>query len=176
MMRRKAQAAAEAGAGRSLADKITARNARRAIAVGKVLAPVLTPLAMRAAAMARGAWDDRRARRLGVAPGELNHYSGKGGALHARISGVAGALRELEAASAAGAAGAHGDRSAEVDRFVADTERRLVDLAAAVRAAELMPSERRRAAHRAVAAELDRIEPELLRLLGVEPEGTSPGR
>jgi Family of unknown function (DUF6474) len=173
MMRRKAQAAAEAGAGRSLADKITAKNARRMIAVGKVLAPVLTPLAMRAAAMARGAWDDRRARRLGVAPGELNHYSGKGGALHARISGIAGALRDLKAASAAGV---HGDRSAEVDRFVADTERRLVDLVAAVRAAELMPSERRRAAHRAVAAELDRIEPELLRLLGVEPEGTSRGR
>jgi hypothetical protein len=173
MMRRKAQAAAEAGAGRSLADKITAKNARRAIAVGKVLAPVLTPLAMRAAAAARGAWEDRRARRLGVAPGELNHYSGKGGALHARISGIAGSLRELMATSAAGA---HGDRSAEVDRFVADTERRLVDLAAAVRAAELMPSERRRAAHRAVAAELDRIEPELLRLFGVEPEGTSRGR
>jgi hypothetical protein len=31
----------------------------------------------------------------------------------------------------------------------------------------MMPTERRRAAHRAVAAELDRIEPELLRLLGV---------
>jgi hypothetical protein len=170
MMRRKAQAAAEAGAGRSLADKITPKNARRAIAVGKVLAPVLTPLAMRAAAVARAAWDDRRARRLGVAPGELNHYSGKGGALHARISGIAGSLRELKAASAAGG---HGD---EVDRFVAETEPRLVDLAAAVRAAELMPSERRRAAHRAVAAELDRIEPELLRLLGVEPDGTSRSR
>ena len=70
-----------------------------------------------------------------------------------------------------GASGAHGERASTVERFVAATEPRLVDLAAAVRAAELMPTERRRAAHRAVAAELDRIEPELLRLLGVDDAG-----
>jgi hypothetical protein len=161
MVRRKAQTDGE-GAGRSLADRITAKNAKRAIAVGKVLAPVLAPIAMRAAASARGAWDDRRARRLGVAPGELNQYSGKGGALHARIAGIATSLRELSAAQSNGA------RASAVEAFVASTEPRLVDLSAAVRAAELMPSDRRKAAHRAVAAELDRIEPELLRLLGVE--------
>jgi Family of unknown function (DUF6474) len=174
MRRRKAQADGD-DAKRSKADMITAKNAKRAIAVGKVLAPVLTPIAMRAAAAARGAWDDRRARRLGVSPGELNNYSGKGGALHARIASIAGSLRELKASSASRASGTHGERSATVERFVAATEPRLVDLTAAVRAAELMPTERRKAAHRAVAAELDRIEPELLRLLGVEdarPPGT----
>ncbi|WP_028927300.1 DUF6474 family protein [Pseudonocardia acaciae] len=131
---------------------ITAGNAKRAVAVGKVLAPVLIPVAVRAAGVARGLWDERRARRLGVAPGELNSYSGRGGALHARIAVLARSLREL------------GDQRSA---FVAATEPRLADLAAAVRAAELMPTERRRAAHRAVAAELDRIEPELLDLLGV---------
>jgi hypothetical protein len=160
MKRRKAQAAPAAGesAERNLGGLVTPSNAKRAIAVGKVLAPVLIPIAMRAAGAARGIWDDRRARRLGVAPGELGLYSGKGGALHARIARVAQALPELNGS---------GDQAGAVTQFVADTEPRLTDLAAAVRAAEMMPTERRRAAHRAVAAELDRIEPELLRLLGV---------
>ena len=165
MKRRKAQTTDGAGAGRSLASVITASNAKRAIAVGKVLAPVLVPIVMRAAGAARGAWDDRRARRLGVSPGELTSYSGRGGALHARIAGIAASLRELKES---------GGRSAAVSTFVADTEPRLADLAAAVRAAELMPTERRRAAHRAVATELDRVEPELLRLLGVDSSTSGP--
>jgi hypothetical protein len=40
-------------------------------------------------------------------------------------------------------------------------------LATAVRAAERMPSARRRPAHRAVAADLDQLEADLLRHLGV---------
>jgi hypothetical protein len=162
MKRRKVQEAGDQGHGRS--QKITPRNAKRVIAVGKVVAPVLLPIAMRAAATARGAWDAHRARRLGVSPTELGQYSGKGGALHARIASIAGSLGELRG---------QGNR-AGASRFVADTEPRLTDLAAAVRAAEQMPTERRRAAHRAVAAELDRIEPELLRLLGVSSNGSSP--
>ncbi|HEX4246944.1 MAG TPA: DUF6474 family protein [Pseudonocardia sp.] len=173
MKRRRAKAAGETDPAPNRSDLITPSNAKRAIAVGKVLAPVLLPIAMRAAGAARGAWDDRRARRLGVAPSELTSYSGKGGALHARIDGIAGALLELRATSGKdgkggrGANGTVGDRATDVDKFAADTEPRLIDLAAAVRAAELMPTERRRAAHRAVATELDRIEPQLLKLLGV---------
>ncbi|HEX4360698.1 MAG TPA: DUF6474 family protein [Pseudonocardia sp.] len=170
MKRRRAQAADESDQARNLSDKITPSNAKRAIAVGKVLAPVLLPIAMRAAGAARGAWDDRRARRLGVAPSELTSYSGKGGALHARIDGIASSLLGLRAAPA------EGDRAAAVNRFVTATEPRLIDLAAAVRAAELMPTERRRAAHRAVASELDRIEPELLKLLGVSSPGPADVR
>ena len=65
---------------------------------------------------------------------------------------------------------------AELDREVSDAATRSSppgagtrwpQLAAAVRAAERMPSARRKAAHKAVAAELDRIERELLRRLGV---------
>jgi hypothetical protein len=162
MKRRKADKAGDQE--NSPPERITPSNAKRAVAVGKVLAPVLLPIAMRAAATARGAWDVHRARRLGVSPGELGEYSGRGGALHARISGIAGSVRELKA-------GNQVDRAA-ADAFAADTEPRLTDLAAAVRAAEQMPTERRRAAHRAVATELDRIEPELLRLLGVGTAGT----
>jgi hypothetical protein len=170
MKRRRDKAAGEAESARHLSDMVTASNAKRAIAVGKVLAPVLLPIAMRAAAVARGAWDDRRARRLGVTPGELNSYSGKGGALHARIDGIANTLRQLRES------GAREGGAAAVDKFVADTEPRLLDLTAAVRAAELMPTERRRAAHRAVGAELDRIEPQLLNLLGVDSRGSSAGQ
>ncbi len=150
-------------------EVVTTGNAKKAIAVGKILVPVLAPIAMQAAAVARGAWDDRRARRLGVAPSELGTYSGKGGALHARISGVAASMRAL----AAGQSGGSGAKGGQVARFVADTEPRLADLSAAVRAAELMPTERRRAAHRAVSGELDRIEPQLLGLLGVGSQHNS---
>lgn len=139
-------------------ERITRANAKRYLAVGKVVVPVLAPFAIKAASEARAAWDARRARRLGVAPSELNTYSGKGGTLHARISRVAAAVHEL--------AGREAGR-ADVERFVSQTQPRLAELAAAVRAAEMMPGERRRTAHRAVAAELDRVEPELLDLLGV---------
>lgn len=137
---------------------ITPSNAKRALAVGKILAPALLPVAVRAAGVARGAWDEHKARRLGVAPGELAKYSGRGGALHARVSRVAQALAELQAS---------GEHTEQVTAFVTEVEPRLVDLTAAIRAAELMPTERRRAAYRAVGTELDRIEPRLLDLLGV---------
>lgn len=140
---------------------VTPSNAKRAIAVSKVLAPALIPLAMRGAALARGAWDERKARRLGVAPGELQNFSGKGGALHARIAGIAQSLTQLQAL------GGTGDRALQVNNFISATEPRLVDLAAAVHAAEQMPTERRRSAHRAVSVELDAIEPQLLDLLGI---------
>jgi hypothetical protein len=147
--------------GESRGPVVTPSNAKRAIAVGKIVAPALLPVVMRAAGVARGAWDEARARRLGVAPGELARYSGAGGALHARLGRVAQALDELQAS------GQHG---VAATAFVAETRPRLVDLSAAVHAAEFMPTQRRRAAYRAVAAELDRIEPRLLDLLGINSQ------
>jgi hypothetical protein len=141
------------------APKITPSNTKRAIAVGKIVAPILLPVVMRAAGTARGAWDEHRARVLGVPPGELHKYSGRGGFLTARINRITQAITELRAT---------GKPSDEARTFVADAEPRLVDLAAAVRAAEFMPTERRRAAFRSVAAELDQIEPRLLNLLGLD--------
>jgi hypothetical protein len=91
-----------------------------------------------------------RARRLGIAVDELATYSGRGGGLHARIAGIAATLGDLE------------------DKPFADsTQTRLRQLTAAIRAAERMPTARRRSAHRAVSAELDRLEQGILNRLGV---------
>jgi hypothetical protein len=145
-------------------ELVTPGNAKKAISIGKILVPVLAPVAMQLAGVARGAWDERRARRLGVPASELGSYSGKGGALHARIARISMSIGELSADPAPG-------RADEVARFAAENGTRLADLSAAVRAAEMMPTERRRAAHKAVSAELDQIEPKLLALLGVDSPG-----
>ncbi|GAA4301244.1 DUF6474 family protein [Actinokineospora soli] len=138
--------------GRQEMARITPGGAKNAIAVAKVVAPavipVVTPYLIKATGVLRERWDRHKARRLGIAVGDLAQYTGHGGALHARISGVATALADLP----------------EPDR---DTETRLRQLAAAVRAAERMPASRRRAAHKAVDAELDAVEERLLRQLGV---------
>jgi hypothetical protein len=168
----KAAKDAQKDAEKAQRELVTPKNAKKAIAVGKVLAPVLVPIAVQFAGTARGVWDEHKARRLGVPAGELSRYTGKGGALHARISRVAASMNELSAGTGGGA---NGHRSADVERFVTANTTRLADLSAAVRAAEMMPTERRRAAHRAVAGELDQIEPDLLALLGVGPtEGHRP--
>ncbi|GAY08422.1 DUF6474 family protein [Pseudonocardia sp. N23] len=146
------------------ATATTPAKITRAVAVGKVLVPLLAPYALAAAGTARAAWDDRRARRLGVAADELGAYTGRGGALHARISRIAEALPELAAEGDA-------QTTEAGQRFAADTGPRLADLSVAVRAAERMPTARRRTAFRAVAGELDRLENELLGHLGVRVPG-----
>ncbi|GGM57497.1 hypothetical protein GCM10012275_30770 [Longimycelium tulufanense] len=138
--------------------KLTPGRVKHLLGLAKVLGPALAPFALRAAAVAREGYDRARARRLGVPVDSLPAFSGKGGALHARIAGVANTLAELRAR--------HDD--AEKQRFADDAERRLADLAAAVRAAERMPTARRRAVQRSVDAELTRVEQSLLRHLGVE--------
>jgi hypothetical protein len=112
--------------------------------------------------VARARWDAYRAVRLGVTPDRLNAYSGRGGALHARIDRLAESLNALDDGTEAHATTAS-------RRFAVETRPRLADLAVAVRAAEQMPAQRRRVAHRAVGDELDRIELALLRHLGVVP-------
>lgn len=133
----------------------TAKQAKRVIGVGTAVAPLLAPYALAIAGSVRGAWDARRAARLGVETGELAAYSGPGGALHARLSRVAEALGELEG------------KSGEAAAFATTTRPRLADLAVAVRAAEQMPTTRRRTAYRSIGDELDRIEIALLTHLGV---------
>jgi Family of unknown function (DUF6474) len=146
------------GAGRRR-EPMTAARARRLIGVATAVAPLVAPYALAVAGVARGRWDAYRAARLGVTPQQLTAYSGRGGALHARIDRIAEALRTLE--------GGEPPASDESRRFAAASRPRLVDLALAVRAAEQMPGPRRRTAHRAIGGELDRIEVELLTRLGV---------
>ncbi|OZM82372.1 DUF6474 family protein [Pseudonocardia sp. MH-G8] len=160
---RRAGAATE-NAGAELAvgarKPFTAARAKRMIGIGKAVAPLLAPYALAAAGVARARWDAHRAARLGVEPGQLAAYAGPGGALHARLSRLAQALDELDS-------GSETDTTNAGRRFAADARPRLADLAVAVRAAEQMPSTRRRTAYRAVAGELDRLEIGLLRHLGI---------
>ncbi|MEU4801440.1 DUF6474 family protein [Actinosynnema sp. NPDC023587] len=134
----------------------TPGRARNLVGVAKVVAPalipVVAPLAARAAAAVGDRYDRYRARKLGVPVDEVTRYSGHGARLHARIAGFAQALEAVRAQ----------DRD-----YVESTEARLTQLTAAVRAAERMPSPRRKAAHRAVGTDLDALEAELLKRLGV---------
>lgn len=159
-LRRRSTTAAITDAAGKARKPLTGKSAKRMIGVGTAVAPLLAPYALAAAGVVRGAWDARRAARLGVAPDQLGAYAGPGGALHARLSRMAEALTELESGTQADADGA-------ARAFAAATRPRLADLAVAVRAAEQMPSPRRRTAYRAIGQELDRIEVELLTHLGV---------
>src|SRR5690242_14419101 len=149
--RRAGEATERAGQKARRRAEMTPARARRLVGVGRVVLPLLAPYALAAAGVARARYDAYRAARLGVAPGELHAYSGRGAALHARIDRIAQALDHIDDGTPAHAPGAG-------RRFVAATRPRLEDLAVAVRATEQMPTSRRRTAHRAVAGELDRIE------------------
>jgi hypothetical protein len=152
--------AKKAAGGRS--PRLTPSSARNMVGVAKILVPavlpVVSPYLLKAASTARDQLDRFRARRMGVDVAELAKFSGRGGALHARIAGDADALAALAAK--------HGDDPATRE-FTGRGGDTLASLAAAVRAAERMPASRRKAAHQAVGTELDRVESELLRRLGV---------
>jgi hypothetical protein len=134
---------------------LSPRKAKNMVAVARVLGPavipVISPYLLRAASTARNTVDRLRARRLGIPVDDLAEFSGRGGALHARIAGAVNGLRELA-----------GTGTEEDQAFVTRATGRLAKLAAAIRAAERMPSPRRRAAHRAVSTELDEVESDLL--------------
>ncbi|MEQ3551282.1 DUF6474 family protein [Pseudonocardia nematodicida] len=143
------------------AHEWNAKRVQRYLGILKLLAPLLAPYAMAAAGSLRHRLDDHRSRRLGVSPDELGGYSGPGGRLHARLSRIARTITELREDGTT-------DRDPRAKRFADETEPRLHDLAAAVRAAENMPAARRKSAFRTVSRDLDRIEVELLDHLGVQ--------
>ena len=136
---------------------------RRTLTVSRLLAPVVVPVAYRAAISARGAIDEFRADRLGVPLSQLGQFSGTGGRLSARIAGAERSLRLV--ADKKPADKKHGDT--ETKQFVAAVTERLTALSAAVTAAENMPGQRRRAAHAAIAEQLDGVEADLMARLGV---------
>ncbi|SDF54685.1 DUF6474 family protein [Pseudonocardia oroxyli] len=152
----KAQKALAKEAGTAAPKDLTSAQTKRVLAVGKAVAPLLLPYGIAAAGVARASWDTYRSRRLGVPADQLGRFTGRGGALHARLSRAGEALTEVEAT---------GDAAGRA--FAQETRPRLADLALAVRAAEQMPTPRRRTAFRAVGSELDRIEDRLLDQLGL---------
>lgn len=131
---------------------------RRVLTVARLLAPIVVPVAYRAAIAARGLVDERRADRLGVPLSQLGQFSGHGAELSARIAGAEQSLRLVADKK---------PKDAETKQFVAAIGERLTDLAAAVTAAENMPSTRRRSAHSAIAGQLDGIDADLMARLGV---------
>lgn len=141
--------------------RVTPSNAKKAVGIAKVIGPAVAPYLAQAAGATRAAYDRFKAHQLGVPVDELARFSGKGAALHARIAGDSDALRDLLNTDSG-----EEDASAR-KRFVDSAQDRLRELSGAVRAAERMPASRRRAAHRAVHGELNRIEDDLLHRFGV---------
>lgn len=137
---------------------LSASRVRRVLTVSRMLAPVVVPLAYRAAIAARGALDQRRADALGVPLSQLGQFSGTGGALSARIAGAESSLQNVATKN---------PKDAETKQFVTALTTKLEDLAAAVTAAEHMPTARRRAAHNAISAQLDGVDADLMARLGV---------
>lgn len=131
---------------------------RRVLTVTRLLAPIVVPLVYRAAIAARGFVEERRADRLGVPLSQIGQFSGHGAQLSARIAGAEQSLRLVAEKK---------PKDSETKQFVAAMTERLRDLAAAVTAAENMPVTRRRAAHAAIAEQLDGIDADLMARLGL---------
>jgi hypothetical protein len=131
---------------------------RRTLTVTRLMAPIVVPLVYRGAIAARGFVDQRRADRLGVPLSQIGQFSGHGAQLSARIAGAEQSLRLVADKKA---------KDAETKQFVAAITERLSDLSAAVTAAENMPASRRRAAHAAIAKQLDAVDADLMARLGL---------
>jgi hypothetical protein len=131
---------------------------RRMLTVSRLLAPIAVPVLYRAAVAARGLIDQRRADQLGVPLAQIGQYSGHGARLSARIAGAEQSLRAVQEKK---------PKDVETKQFVAAISERLTDLSAAITAAENMPSARRRAAHAAIAKQLNEIDADLMARLGL---------
>lgn len=140
---------------------------RRGLTVSRLLAPVVVPLVYRASISARGLIDERRADKLGIPLSQLGQFSGHGAHLSARIAGAEQSLRQLSEKKPKTGKGAKSTKDPETKQFVAAVTERLDELSAAVTAAENMPPGPRRAAHAAIAEQLDGIDADLLARLGV---------
>lgn len=140
---------------------------RRALTVSRLLAPVVVPLVYRASIAVRGLIDERRADRLGIPLSQLGQFSGHGAQFSARIVSAEQALLQLTEKKPKAAKDAKFAKDTETKQFVVAMNGRLSELAAAVTAAENMPPERRRAAHAAIAEQLDGIDADLMARLGV---------
>ncbi|MFT4127414.1 MAG: DUF6474 family protein [Gordonia sp. (in: high G+C Gram-positive bacteria)] len=145
-----AQAAADA-------KFLSTKNVSRYLTVARMVAPILAPVAYRAAVAGRGKIAELQAERAGVAPSLLRRYSGHGAPLAARVTATRDSLEKVAAQ----------DSSADSAEFVAAMTTRLDNLAVAIEAAEPMAPGQRRTAHNAIADELAAIDADILARLGV---------
>ena len=130
---------------------------RRALTVSRLLAPIVVPLVYRAATTARGFLDQRKADQLGIPLSQLGQFSGNG----AQLSAVFNWGRTLRLVAE------KKPKDSETKQFVAAMTDRLIDLSAAVTAAEKMPTANRRTAHNSISQQLDGIDADLMARLGV---------
>lgn len=143
-------AKAAGGVARTLADP---KKTKRLITVGKLVAPMLAPAALKAVDSIRQVADQQRAKKLGVDLDDVARYRGPTGRTRARIDAVAVAVRELRERRT-------GD--AGVTTFADQAEQKLADLTSALQAAAPMPAARRRPTLAAVDREIDQLESELI--------------
>jgi len=132
---------------------------KRYLAVAKMVAPIVGPLAYRGAVAAREQITELQAKRAGVPATALTQYGGPSAALRARIDGAR--------ASAEQVAGI--ETTDEGRAFVTAMSGRLDNLRVAADAADTMPPSQRRAAQRAIDNELTAIDNDLLARLNVHP-------
>jgi hypothetical protein len=132
------------------------KTARRAVAAAKIAGPALAPFALKASVGVRGFLDERRAERLGVGVDQVAEFRGPTGPVSARIVGLEQSVDELRRRRG---------NDLQVTRFVQVARGRLADLSTAVRAAQSMPSSRRRSTLHAVSRDLGQIEADLMTFL-----------
>jgi hypothetical protein len=122
----------------------------------KIIGPAVAAGALRASTGVRGVLDERRARQLGVPIDDVAVYRGPAGAVQARIGGLRVALGDLRSRRGP---------DPTVAEFVDRTTARLGELSAAATATASMPAPTRRSALRAVSADLDDVDAQLMAYL-----------
>ncbi len=146
-------AKAAAGSGGVVTLLSDPKALRRVLLAAKIIGPAVAAGALRASTGVRGAMDERRARQLGVPIEDVAEYRGPAGTVQARIAGLRTALAELRARRGTDPA---------IAQFADGTTARLVELSAAAGATASMPPNTRRAALRAVSADLDVVDAQLM--------------
>ena len=143
-------AKAASGVARTLSDP---KKTKRLITVGKLVAPLLAPAALKAVDGVRLLADHQRAKKLGVDVDDVARYRGPTGRTKARIDAIGRAVHELRDRRT-------GDAGAMT--FAEHANQKLADLGTAANAAAPMPPARRRPTLAAVERELDQLESELV--------------
>ena len=152
-----AKASTKAGAGAGLVAVLSDPKAlRRMLLAAKIIGPAVAAGTLRASTGVRGVLDERRARQLGVPIEDVAAYRGAAGGVQARIGGLRVALADLRSRRGT---------DPTVAGFVDRTTARLGELSAATSATASMPSPTRRSALRAVSADLDDIDAQLMSYL-----------
>jgi len=145
-----------AGTGGMVALLSDPRAMRRMLLAAKIIGPAVAAGALRASTGVRGVLDERRAKQLGVPLEDVAEYRGAAGTVQARIAGLRNALHDLRSRRGT---------DPKVARFVESTTARLGELSAAAAATASMPSPTRRSALRAVSADLDDVDSQLMSYL-----------